>query len=665
VGAIFVVAILVSGLFLMAAIEVGYRNVLFSRQNELVSVIAGNIDEEIERSRDYLTRLSYLVPSERLNDLNYIQNFLSNLPSTQFYPDSIFDRGLFAFDRDGNLVAEYPAITSQHGSNFSDREFFRETARNRKSHLSKPFLGDREPRHPVVLLSVPLIGRDGVLKGVLAGGIDLAGKNVLQKFLRVKNGKTGYFYLYDRDRTILLHPDPSRILQRDVAPGANHLFDAGIEGFEGTMDVLNSRGLPVIATVKRIPSSDWLLAANFPKKEAYAPIRSAWTVFLILMIASISLVVFLTNYFVRRELLPLSLMRERIHSHGMKFLDADPLPVPDALEFRELSLAYNQMLQELRHWVGELQESERFIQKITNTVPDILYIFDMQLMRMTYFNAKAMDFTGFIREEMNSASTELPRSLIHPLDLPAYFEHLERVRKLSDTDVAIVKYRLRDHRNDWHWVLARDAVFQRNASGGVKLVIGACTEITQQVRFEEELREKNRELEDANEALARLAITDGLTRLYNHRFIMDSLRVEVDRARRYGTRLSVIMLDIDFFKQVNDRRGHAAGDRILAAVADAIRMTLRNIDIAGRYGGEEFLVLLPQTDLPGGRIVAERIRESVENLEPEGHSERVTVSAGVAAFRGQTMEKLVEEADANLYVAKRAGRNRVEFGEGL
>lgn len=663
VAALFAAVLVATGLTLMLVIQAGYQKQIFQRQFELISNIADNLDDEIDRAKDYLVRLSYLVPADRISDRAFIQNFVMTMPRSHPFFDTFFDRGLFIFSPSGDLVGEYPALTPAHGSNYAGRDFFHEPVTSRKPYISRPFLGDRAPRKPVVIFSVPMTGPDGKLLGVLSAAIDLTGRNILQKFIGTRVGETGYFYLYDTSRTIILHPDTNRILKRDVPLGINRLFDAGIAGYEGSMETVNSRGLRAIATVKRIPSAGWLLAANYPLSEAYAPIRGAWTAFLLMIAAALAFTVFAVRLLIRSELRPLTDLRERIHALGSRFQDAEAISVPDPLEFRELALAFNSVTKQLKHWVGELQESERFIQKITNTVPDILYIFDLQAMRITYFNAKAIDFTGLLRDEMNSPGTELPRSLIHPLDLPEYYSHLERVRNLSDSDVAIVKYRIRDRRNEWHWVLSREAVFQRNTSGGVKLVIGASTEITQQVKFEEELREKNRELEDANEALAELAITDGLTKLFNHRFIIETLRLELRRAHRYATRLSIVMLDIDFFKKINDRFGHSAGDRVLIGVSDSIASSLRNIDFAGRYGGEEFLVILPQTDLAGARIVAERIRENIEHLRVPGHPEAVTISGGIAEYSGQTAEKLVEEADDCLYQAKREGRNRIEFRE--
>lgn len=149
--------------------------------------------------------------------------------------------------------------------------------------------------------------------------------------------------------------------------------------------------------------------------------------------------------------------------------------------------------------------------------------------------------------------------------------------------------------------------------------------------------------------------TDALTGLPNRREIQERLQDEVARSMRYDHALSLLMIDLDDFKSINDRFGHTAGDESLRRAAQAIDASIRSIDRAGRYGGEEFLVILPETAASGAQIVAERIRSSVEQT---GH---VTVSIGLTSLENQTADPslLIERADEALYEAKRAGKNRV------
>jgi diguanylate cyclase (GGDEF)-like protein len=167
-----------------------------------------------------------------------------------------------------------------------------------------------------------------------------------------------------------------------------------------------------------------------------------------------------------------------------------------------------------------------------------------------------------------------------------------------------------------------------------------------------------------NVELERLATTDSLTGLANRRRLFDCLEQEVYRAQRYGTALSLVMFDIDHFKRINDSWGHATGDWVLCRIARETHQLLRKTDQAGRYGGEEFVVLLPETDLSEALLLAQRLRQRISDtaITPEHDAPMpVTVSVGVAALApDETGEELIHRADQALYRAKQNGRNRVE-----
>src|SRR4051812_6661669 len=174
---------------------------------------------------------------------------------------------------------------------------------------------------------------------------------------------------------------------------------------------------------------------------------------------------------------------------------------------------------------------------------------------------------------------------------------------------------------------------------------------------------------DLHETVRRQALTDELTGLYNLRHFHDTLDAELERQRRFGTEVGLVMLDIDDFKKINDTYGHQQGDLVLIEVARALRNLSRDIDEPARYGGEEMAVILPQTDVAGAELLAERMRTAVEDLRIDrldGEGElTVTASFGVASMPYNAHDKaaLIAEADAALYRAKRAGKNRVARAE--
>jgi len=181
-------------------------------------------------------------------------------------------------------------------------------------------------------------------------------------------------------------------------------------------------------------------------------------------------------------------------------------------------------------------------------------------------------------------------------------------------------------------------------------------------------RKAEQDLRDAQGELVRLAHTDSLTGLHNRRFFMQRLQEEVERVRRHGNSLSVLLFDLDYFKRINDTYGHDTGDRILQAVADASSEIKRITDVAARIGGEEFALLLPETDADGALQLAHRLRQSIEQIPTTGltgEDTEVTASVGVAtvSYIDGAADSVLRLADEALYQAKDAGRNQVRCAD--
>ena len=170
-------------------------------------------------------------------------------------------------------------------------------------------------------------------------------------------------------------------------------------------------------------------------------------------------------------------------------------------------------------------------------------------------------------------------------------------------------------------------------------------------------------LQQRTKVLEELATTDGLTKLLNRRTCMDELAKQLEEARKSPKSLAVLLLDVDHFKRINDTAGHSVGDRVLREVAKLLKGSLRTTDTGGRYGGEEFLVILPNTTKAEAKTIAERIRTNIASTKIQGLDWPVTVSIGVASWVGHTAHGLLATADMNLYRAKEGGRNQVVADE--
>ena len=208
---------------------------------------------------------------------------------------------------------------------------------------------------------------------------------------------------------------------------------------------------------------------------------------------------------------------------------------------------------------------------------------------------------------------------------------------------------------------------------------GACDYVTKpfdageliaRVRVQLKIRLLQDELKRSNEKLQELSNTDPLTMLYNRRYMMSALERELHRAQRKGAPLSLIIMDIDHFKRINDTFGHQQGDVVLMRVAELARQSLRSYDVAARYGGEEFVLILPETSHEEALHVADRLRLAIqqEAFAAPINTTRITISMGVASFPCPgltTIDDLIRAADEALYRAKQSGRNRVVSSQAL
>ena len=247
-------------------------------------------------------------------------------------------------------------------------------------------------------------------------------------------------------------------------------------------------------------------------------------------------------------------------------------------------------------------------------------------------------------------------------------------RKLPDLDGAMLAHELKskpEYRTRYIIMLTGEAEQEDKVEG---LELGADDYITKPFQYPELLAriragkrivDLQKELLETNKRLELLSITDGLTRLYNHRYFQDELARAFDESKRYGRPLSLAMVDIDFFKKVNDTYGHAVGDEVLKCVSRLFGESARSTDLVARYGGEEFAVMMPETGLEDAMTFAEKIRHLLESqpVPTQAGSLPVTVSIGVSSVprtRIHSPKEMVVAADRALYRAKKGGRNRVE-----
>lgn len=256
--------------------------------------------------------------------------------------------------------------------------------------------------------------------------------------------------------------------------------------------------------------------------------------------------------------------------------------------------------------------------------------------------------------------TEIPEKVtyqfftdkLHPDD---YQKTMDAMRNHLYGNIGVyeVEYRIRTKDGKYKWYYDRGKITQYDHEGKPVFLAGVVFDVTEKKELQLELEHKNR-------ILAEQSSVDGLTGLKNHRTLIEQLKFEISEANRTRQPLCIGMFDIDNFKKVNDSKGHIYGDKVLADIASIIQGSIRNTDMGGRYGGEEFVVILPNTQIDVAFTVAERIRKAIEeHIFDSG--QRITISGGVEKYQGQQISEFIHAADVKLYEAKGRGKNQIIF----
>ena len=305
-----------------------------------------------------------------------------------------------------------------------------------------------------------------------------------------------------------------------------------------------------------------------------------------------------------------------------------------------------------------LRESEERSRALLSAIPERVFFKDSECIFIQVNELFASDIGKRPEEVIGRSDFDL-----FPAELAAAFQSDDR--RVMQSRMTLVKEE-RNHLGGRERVVEVTKSPVIDDHGQIIGVLGLFSDITERKKIEDQIRrysaeleKRKADLESVNTQLENLATTDGLTGLMNHRVFHERLREEFSRASRYGTPLSIIMLDVDWFKQYNDAFGHLEGDAVLREIGAILRMTVRSHDIPARYGGEEFAVILPMADGRKAKVAAGRVRRAIERAP--WRSKPVTVSVGIATLQAGTPapHKLLQQADAALYHSKAAGRNCV------
>lgn len=268
------------------------------------------------------------------------------------------------------------------------------------------------------------------------------------------------------------------------------------------------------------------------------------------------------------------------------------------------------------------------------------------------FNPLKVTMLGYDKNDIPEHVTyQFFTDILHPDDyektMDAMLNHLH-----GKASVYEVEYRIKAKDGKYRWYYDRGKITRYDDTGKPLFVAGIVFDITAK-------KETQLELEYKNTILAKMSAIDGLTKISNHRTLIEYLKAGISDASRTNSPLSIALFDVDDFKMVNDSMGHIYGDQVLVDVAAIINNSIRKSDLAGRYGGEEFMVIFPNTDLAGATKISERIRQAVEYYSfVDGI--KITISGGVKQYEGESFTELIHLSDMHLYEAKKNGKNQIK-----
>lgn len=313
-----------------------------NQQFAILTSMANSLDDKFTIAQNALISSKASIIPEIINNPDKAQRFLDSQVSLH----SIYDNGIYLFSSKGKIIAESPYKPDRRGRDISYREWYVQTISTRKSIISNSYISTHAPGNPAIILTVPILDAQGEIMAILSGSFDLLGENILTDFANTKIGKTGYIYIVDANRTIIIHPDKKRIMEKAASAGINKLLDKAGEEFTGR-ETTDSNGIKILSNFKRLRANNWILAANFPVSEAYTPIYTARKYFLFGGIAAALFSALLAWAVMTHLTAPLLALTQHIKNISDRKAIQKPAPVTSGDEVGTLALAFNNLLADL------------------------------------------------------------------------------------------------------------------------------------------------------------------------------------------------------------------------------------------------------------------------------------------------------------------------------
>lgn len=425
-ASLLIVILGIAGFFSLHFLENSLRNSIYAG----LESISGTESQAISRFLDDTLRdaqaIASFLPQKALEEKNvavieeHLKKAMKNYPK--------FENGMFLLDAGGTLWADYPVYPGTRGKNFAFREYFKTTMEKHKGIIGVPYRSARTGE-AVLTFTALLRGSKNQVLGIIGCSVQLLHSNALGGIRKTKIGESGYIYVYDTSRLMILHPEDKRILQKDVPPGANKLFDAAIEGFEGVGETVNSKSVSMLVSLKRIPGTNWVIGAQQPKSEAFAPIREARNRIIWGTMAAVLVAILIGMVAVRRLTEPLLRLRNIAKQLGQnaetigddpqrkKGLEEELKSIQSSDEIGDLTRAFKEMYEMLDQTLTSLKGSAKDWERTFDSVHDPIFILDKEN-RIQRLNLAA---TQLLKMDFKEAIGQPCYRLIHGTESPPDF----------------------------------------------------------------------------------------------------------------------------------------------------------------------------------------------------------------------------------------------------
>jgi diguanylate cyclase (GGDEF)-like protein/PAS domain S-box-containing protein len=634
---LFLTAILAVGMASMQSFRGQLMSVMIEEQDTLVERIADNLDQKLLALQRVLLLSAIEITEADIASSDAAQRYLDS--NTGLF--AAVDRSTFLFSADGSeLLAERPFRPNRRGISAAHRAYIKDTIRTQQSVISEPFLTNVGDDNMVIVVTTPVFAKNGRMIAILTGSIGLTNPGVLGNIAKTVIGKTGYLYIVTEDGKLIMHPNRTRLSQRAFAPGANELFERALKGFEGTEETLDANGRDSLVSYKRVPSSNWIVAAVYPKDEAFIAVYDLIRRFVGFLLVACVLVVaaiwVLTRYLMR----PLVFLTQHFAAYTATEARIAPLG-GDAGSGEILALrnGFNRLTARLHEREDVLIETMHKYQLITENSTDLITNHSPDG-TITYASPVSIGILGIPHDELIGHSL---CEFVHPEDFDIVRTAVTNVMQAHALPTIIYRARHVDQHYVWFETTLR--LMKSTTGEETEKILCISRDISDRKRMEERLHD--------------LARTDHLTTLPN-RFLLDERFANgLAQARREGSLLAMLMIDIDRFKNINDTLGHGMGDGLLRQVGATLKGCIRDCDTLARWGGDEFVLLLPGLQDPSIALaIAKRCLIALkEPFIVDGQVLHITASIGISLSPDSSTgaDMLLENADTAMYKAKARG----------